>query len=70
VAEPRTFDDGQSVPFDPDSTDPGHIVAKALAEYEGWGEIRPHHRYRTNAVLRALKAKGLLVDRRRKAGSR
>ncbi len=64
--ERRTSGDGASVPFNDESTDPRHIAARALAEFDGWGEIRPMHRYQANAVVRALKAKGQLVDRRRK----
>jgi hypothetical protein len=62
--EPLTAPDGVGRPINPESTDPAHVIAAALARYDGWGEIRPAHRYRANAILRALKEKALLVDRR------
>lgn len=57
-------DDGVSRPFDPASTDPRMIVAIALGKRDGWTEIRPAHWADAGAVVKELKAKGQLVDRR------
>lgn len=51
--------------FDPDSTDPQHVIAAALARYDGFGVIAPAHWWKAGRAVTALKAKGLLADRRR-----
>lgn len=51
-------------PFDDTSTDPQHVIARALAEYHRATGIRPGDWWEAGRVVKALKAKGLLVDRR------
>jgi hypothetical protein len=51
-------------PFDPASTDPQHVIAEALARREDRTFIPPGCWWEAGAVVKALKAKGLLVDRR------
>lgn len=57
--------DGASRQFEPSSTDPRHVVAMALAEREGWAEIRPMHWATAGVIVKALRTRGLLVDRRK-----
>lgn len=57
--------DGASRPFDDTSTDPRMIAAQVLARRDGWAEIRPGHWAEAGAIVKALKAAGQLVDRRR-----
>jgi hypothetical protein len=57
-------DDGHSRTFVPDSMDPRVIVAMVLAKRGGWAEIRPGTWTEAGAIVRELKAKGQLVDRR------
>lgn len=61
-----TSDDGASRPFDPHSADPRTIIATTLAKSSGWVEIRPGHWAEAGRVAAALRAKGQLVDRRRR----
>lgn len=62
-----TSDDGESRPFQPDSTDPRVITATVIARRSGWAEIRPGHWAEAGAIVKALKDAGQLVDRRRTA---
>jgi hypothetical protein len=57
----RSLDDALSVPFNADSTSLAHVIGKAIAEYEGWSEIRPSHRYQANAIVRALRRKFVIT---------
>jgi hypothetical protein len=57
IREPRTIDE--------DSTDPQHVIATALALYNASDHIRPRDWWQAGRAVRALKAKGLLTDRRR-----
>lgn len=59
-----TYDDGDSRPFNPDSTDPRQITAQVIARRDGWAEIRPGHWAAAGAIVKALKEAGQLVDRR------
>ena len=56
--------DGKSRPFDDTSTDPQQVVAQVLAGRDGWPEICPRHWRDADAVVKTLRAKGQLVDRR------
>jgi hypothetical protein len=60
----RRCDDGKSRQFDPESTDPRVIIASELAQRDGWAEIRLGHWGEAGGIVKALKGKGLLVDRR------
>lgn len=55
-------------PFDDASTDPQHIIARALAEYFDGTEIRPSEWWQAGRAVKALKAAGMLrTVRERKA---
>lgn len=55
-------------PFDDASTDPQHVIAQALAEYDRDTEIPPATWWRAGQAVRALKAAGMLrTARERKA---
>lgn len=57
----RTADDGRSRPFAPDTTRSARqIVARVLAERDGWAEIRPGHWAEAGAIVAALRARDLL----------
>lgn len=62
----RHLDDGHSIIIDPESTDPRHVVAAALAEYDGWGEIRPGHWWQAGRAVKALKAQGMITPKRQR----
>ncbi len=47
-------------PFAPDSTDPRHVVAEALARYDNCTEIRPAHWWQAGRVMKALKGKQMI----------
>lgn len=46
--------------------DDPHGINAVLARRDGWAEIRPGHWAGSGAIVKALKAAGHLVDRRRK----
>lgn len=60
------LDDGSSRQFDPESTDPRMVIAIVVATRAGWAEIGQGHWSEAGAIVKALKAKGQLVDRRTK----
>ncbi len=55
----RRFDDGRSRQFE-DGTTARHVAAKALAQADGWAEIRPTHWSEAGAVVKALRESGHL----------
>lgn len=62
-------DDGSSRQFDDATKDPRHVVARTLAEYDGWAEIRPGHWAEAGRVVKALKAAEMLAGRRKPGGA-
>lgn len=61
-------DDGASRPFLPDSVDVRQVIAETVAIRNGWAEIRPGHWADAGALVKALKARGMLrTARERKA---
>jgi len=52
------------IPFQPESTDPRLVIAQVLSERDGRPEIRPMIWADAGALVKALRVKGLLVDRR------
>jgi len=55
-------------PFDDDSTDPQHVIARSLAEYDRRTEIAPADWWQAGRAVKALKAAELLrTARERKA---
>jgi hypothetical protein len=63
----RTIADGSSRDIDDATTDPRMVIARYLARADGWAEIRPGHWAKAGAIVKALKAAGQLIDRRRRA---
>lgn len=63
----KTLADGRSRAIDGTTTEPRMVIARYLAHADGWAEIRPGHWAEAGAIVKALKAAGQLVDRRRRA---
>ena len=57
-----TFADGSSRPFG--GTTARDVIARTLAERDGWAEIRPTHWAHAGALVKALRAAGFPLRRR------